>query len=80
MANAIQALYRDLEYAKDLIKHRASNSDNDAVGDEESWTFIGDESDPELVRRIAEMEPLAHWGKSKRPVASGRGGAPEDLQ
>ena len=30
--------------------------DND-IGDEESWTFIGDESDPELARRIAEWDP-----------------------
>lgn len=29
--------------------------DND-LGDEESWTFIGDDNDPELVRRIAEWD------------------------
>ena len=60
VATAIQAIYRDLEYAKTLIKHRANitNSDdpNNAM-DEESWTFIGDESDPELARKIAEWEP-----------------------
>ncbi|MCJ1420466.1 Sterol 3-beta-glucosyltransferase [Xylographa parallela] len=54
---AIQAIYRDLEYARTLIKHRDTNPDND-IGDEESWTFIGDENDPELVRRIAEWEPM----------------------
>ncbi|KAL8735643.1 MAG: hypothetical protein Q9166_000812 [cf. Caloplaca sp. 2 TL-2023] len=57
--NAIQAIYRDLEYAKTLIKHRALVNDN---GDEESWTFIGDEADPELARRIAEWEPMAQMG------------------
>ena len=62
MGTAIQAIYRDLEYAKTLIKHRTINPEND-VGDEESWTFIGDEGDPELVRRIAE------WGPSGRRSA-----------
>ena len=57
METAIQAIYRDLEYARTLIKHRDTNPDND-IGDEESWTFIGDENDPELVRRIAEWEPM----------------------
>ncbi|KAL8856931.1 MAG: hypothetical protein Q9178_006520 [Gyalolechia marmorata] len=64
--NAIQAIYRDLEYAKTLIKHRALVTDNDisgvATGEEESWTFIGDEADPELARRIAEWEPMARTG------------------
>ena len=62
VVTAIQAIYRDLEYAKTLIKHRTqiNSADDDAAGgtlDEESWTFIGDESDPELMRRIAEWEP-----------------------
>ena len=60
MATAIQAIYRDLEYAKTLIKHRAQITNDDTTGgniDEESWTFIGDESDPELTKRIAEWEP-----------------------
>lgn len=49
VANAIQAIYRDMEYAKTLIKHRANNTkdNDDPAGDEESWTFIGDETDPE---------------------------------
>ncbi|KAI4204739.1 MAG: hypothetical protein LQ346_001563 [Caloplaca aetnensis] len=66
VATAIQAIYRDLEYAKTLIKHRAAlgTNDNDisGPGDEESWTFIGDESDPDLVKRIAEWEPMAQTG------------------
>lgn len=62
-----------MEYAKTLIKHRASSNekDNDLGGiDEESWTFIGDESDPELARRIAEWEPMAsNGGRGGRPMA-----------
>lgn len=74
MPTAIQAIYRDLEYAKTLIKNRVSNTDNDPIGDEESWTFIGDESDPELARRIAEWEPMAQMGhrdKGRRSIVGG---------
>ena len=75
VATAIEALYRDLEYAKSLIKNRATATDNDAAGDEESWTFIGDESDPELARRIADWEPMTHMGHgdSVRRSVVGRG-------
>jgi sterol 3beta-glucosyltransferase len=61
---AIQAISRDLEYAKTLIKANASNSkgltatalDDDEFGNiEESWTFIGDDSDPELKKRIQDF-------------------------
>jgi len=61
---AIQAIYRDLEYAKTLIKANASSSKGSAVSAleedefgniEESWTFIGDDSDPDLKRRIQDF-------------------------
>ncbi|MCJ1404267.1 Sterol 3-beta-glucosyltransferase [Xylographa trunciseda] len=69
---AIQAIYRDLEYARTLIKHRGTQLDNEN-GDEESWTFIGDDSDPELVRRIAEREPMGRTSRdSRRPSRDGR--------
>ena len=58
---AVQVIYRDLEYAKSLIKHQKEimkNGDNVEFG-EESWTFVGDESDPELRRRIVEWD--APW-------------------
>ena len=55
VAMAIQAIYRDLEYAKTLIKHR-KNLAKDVDG-EESWTFISDDSDPELRRRIVGWDP-----------------------
>ena len=97
--NAIQALYRDLEYAKTLIKHRQSQSllvaphpsvalsapasstddldDDEAAAAamnniEESWTFIGDESDPELVRRIQEWDPAKHLGSLPRRSLTGK--------
>ena len=82
VATAIQAVYRDMEYAKTLIKHRASSNEKDndqeggAADEEESWTFIGDESDPELARRIAEWEPMARrnnsgrWGRPVMAVES----------
>jgi len=57
---AIHAIYRDLDYAKSLIKTRAA-SENTAGAplgdeDEESWTFIGDESDPELRKLIHDWD------------------------
>ncbi|KAL8711105.1 MAG: hypothetical protein Q9220_004486 [cf. Caloplaca sp. 1 TL-2023] len=72
VATAIQAIYRDLEYAKTLIKHRTLADDNDitGAGDEESWTFIGDEADPDLTRRIAEWEPMAQGGTGGLKLAS----------
>lgn len=56
-----------MEYAKTLIKHRAHITKviDDPAADEESWTFIGDEADPELARRIAEWEPMANLGAGK---------------
>ncbi|KIW11227.1 hypothetical protein PV08_10527 [Exophiala spinifera] len=61
---AIQAIYRDLDYAKSIVAERASKQGvpaDDSVpldeGDnEESWTFIGDESDPELQRQVQDWE------------------------
>ncbi|MCJ1471426.1 Sterol 3-beta-glucosyltransferase [Lambiella insularis] len=68
---AIEAIYRDLEYAKTLIKNPNTHPDTE-LGDEESWTFIGDESDPELVRRIAEWEPTGRLSRDAgRPSTSG---------
>lgn len=59
MGTAIQAIYRDLEYAKTLAKQRSIASSTpfssnpadegadhgDDWGDIEDWTFIGDDSD-----------------------------------
>jgi hypothetical protein len=73
VANAIQAIYRDLDYAKTLIKARNAAGNNtsspfgndDAAEDEESWTFIGDESDPDLQKRMLDWDK-AHLGRGPR--------------
>lgn len=51
METAIQAIYRDLEYARSLIKkpHVVGETPDDS---EESWTFVGDESDAEHVGKM----------------------------
>ena len=75
VGTAIKAIYRDLEYAKTLIKHRTDLTTDDMAGDaNDEWTFIGDESDPELVRRIAEWEPRKSF-----QVGEGRGRGSLDL-
>lgn len=67
MDTAIQSIYRDLEYAKSLIKGRQGKVVDDAFEDsEESWTFIGDDTDPELVKRIHGWDAMAHSGLLQR--------------
>jgi sterol 3beta-glucosyltransferase len=63
-------VYRDLEYAKTLIKKKAATPEDDNDDSEESWTFIGDDGDLELARRIAEWEPMTRTGRS--PVSGGK--------
>jgi sterol 3beta-glucosyltransferase len=41
---------------------------------EESWTFIGDDNDPELIRHIHDWESMAQSGTSNKNV-SPRSGA-----
>lgn len=75
MGTAIKAIYRDLEYAKTLIKHRTDLANDDIADDlNDEWTFIGDESDPELARRIAEWEP-----RRSLQLGEGRGRQSLDL-
>lgn len=64
-----------MEYAKSLVKKRQHRTGAEEVDDdiEESWTFIGDESDPELSRRIAEWEPMASKGLRGGQTASSYG-------
>jgi sterol 3beta-glucosyltransferase len=60
---AIQCIYRDLDYAKSLIKGRNGKTADDAVEDsEESWTFIGDDGDLEVVNRFRDWESMAQSG------------------
>ncbi|KAL7803673.1 glycosyltransferase family 1 protein [Trichoderma aethiopicum] len=48
---AIQSIYRDMEYAKSLIKHTDGHLEAEEDEDtEESWTFVrGDEPDPDVI-------------------------------
>ncbi|KAI1338154.1 glycosyltransferase family 1 protein [Xylariaceae sp. FL0016] len=70
---AIQSVYRDMEYAKSLVKSKAGKNaaaargaaspDGTAVDDEseeESWTFVGgnDEVDPELVVKKSALSEM----------------------
>lgn len=79
VATAIQAIYRDLDYAKTLIKVRGAlqgatkgaGLDED-VDIEESWTFIGDESDPDLQRKMQEID-LSTKGRPPRVSMDGLG-------
>lgn len=53
--NAINAIYRDLEYARTLIRrHGVPKTSEDGAeeeeGEEESWTFVEEESDVEVIR------------------------------
>ena len=41
VATAVQAIYRDMEYAKSLIKHRDSTTSE--ILSDESWTMVDDE-------------------------------------
>ncbi|RAL60669.1 hypothetical protein DID88_009987 [Monilinia fructigena] len=70
---AIQCIYRDMEYAKSLIKGKEGKSVDDTLEDsEESWTFIGDDKDPELIKRLYDWEAMAHSGtlSDKNTMAS----------
>ncbi|KJZ73456.1 Sterol 3-beta-glucosyltransferase [Hirsutella minnesotensis 3608] len=56
--HAIQSIYRDLEYARSLVKCKTGknaqleNEDEDEDETEESWTFVGaDEPDPEVMTK-----------------------------
>ncbi|KAF2422412.1 hypothetical protein EJ08DRAFT_653109 [Tothia fuscella] len=60
VGTAIKAIYRDLEYAKSLIKRKDGDSKDrdDALEEaEETWTFVGDESDPDLQQAIVDWDP-----------------------
>lgn len=70
MAVAIQALYRDLEYARTLARQRSNASStpfsptpsakvspdeaDDDLDDIEEWTFVGDETDIDISKRMRE--------------------------
>lgn len=89
MDTAIQCIYRDLEYAKSLIKprtgktvegtdgHPAVGVEDDEEENEESWTFVGgDEPDPEfLTRKLSEtFAGLGAGAPIAGPGSAGFGG------
>lgn len=71
VATAIQALYRDLEYAKTLVRQRSIASStpfsptpsartspdegDDDLDDIEEWTFIGDEGGIDISKRMRDL-------------------------
>ncbi|KAF7562944.1 hypothetical protein G7046_g1199 [Stylonectria norvegica] len=73
---AIQCIYRDLEYAKSLIKRKtgknAQGDANDDEGTEESWTFVGgDDTDAEqMVKKANEVLSTAAASSSERSLGS----------
>ncbi|OJJ51389.1 hypothetical protein ASPZODRAFT_55956 [Penicilliopsis zonata CBS 506.65] len=69
VATAIQALYRDLEYAKTLARQRSiasatpfsptptttvaeQETSGDDLADIEEWTFVDDDADADLARKV----------------------------
>ncbi|OXV10789.1 hypothetical protein Egran_01449 [Elaphomyces granulatus] len=68
VSNAIQAIYRDLEYAQTLARQRSAISstpftpvgdddqamegDDDLEDIEETWTFVGNDTDLDLSKRV----------------------------
>ncbi|KAJ3498494.1 hypothetical protein NLG97_g1094 [Lecanicillium saksenae] len=74
--NAIQSIYRDMEYAKSLIKRKAGKNeqaepDEDDEETEESWTFVGsDEPDPDMVTKKL-SEGLEHFALKEKALKSG---------
>jgi hypothetical protein len=59
-----------MEYANSLIKRKTGGHEGLGEDIEESWTFIGDDNDPELVSRIHAWEPRAMLGHSKEITES----------
>jgi len=51
VGEAIKSIYRDLEYAKTLIKRRSKAKSVELDEDfEETWTFVGEDSEPDTPR------------------------------
>jgi len=74
VGTAIKAIYRDLEYAKSLIKNRNAAAEN-GEADEENWTFVGgDDEDLDLSKRMVE------WGKYNMSKSRERDDAETGLQ
>lgn len=80
MANAIQAIYRDLEYATTLTRQRSAVSstpftpsgtdektvtEDDLEDIEETWTFVDDVTDPDFSKKGRGMDHENSGGQSQ---------------
>jgi sterol 3beta-glucosyltransferase len=66
-----------MEYAKSLIKRKDGKTIDDAFEEsEESWTFIGDENDPEVMkaREALAMDQSGSLFASKKSTSSDMSG------
>ncbi|KAK2035664.1 glycosyltransferase family 28 domain-containing protein [Colletotrichum zoysiae] len=74
--NAIQCIYRDMEYATSLIKRKAGKhaqaEEDDEEEAEESWTFVGsDEPDPDMTtKKLSEMGGVPGLAEPKKPLGN----------
>ena len=78
MGNAIKAIYRDMEYARTLIKKREAlgrptggggegiTDSDEEEADAEEWTLVENDSDPEAASPRAMMQPEPARGGSSR--------------
>src|SRR5690606_29786264 len=58
--NAIQAIYRDLDYARSLVKRPSTGTDDeDDEGQSEEWTFVGNDGDDQPIRKLGESQVIA---------------------
>ncbi|KAF2402344.1 hypothetical protein EJ06DRAFT_335003 [Trichodelitschia bisporula] len=62
VGTAIQAIYRDMDYARSLIKKERVGHDEPADDFEETWTFIGDENDADLSLGQSRVEAAVDAG------------------
>ncbi|TKA66206.1 hypothetical protein B0A55_08625 [Friedmanniomyces simplex] len=73
VATAIKAIYRDLDYAKTLIKKREVKIDGggEVEDTEEAWTFVENDSDGDVARL---GEPEVSWSSSTQGLRGWDGG------
>ncbi|OJD37095.1 udp-glucose:sterol glycosyltransferase [Diplodia corticola] len=77
---AVKTIYRDLEYARSLIKWRNRPMTEDDLGDdaEEEWTFVDDDNDPELRRHTESDQAVAQMQAQLKQLRQG-GHGPEGV-
>ena len=75
MGNAINCIYRDLEYARSLIKRHDRREDL-AEDIEEHWTFVDAESGSEVSRSMVstDFDTMQHSAQGMRMETRGLSG------